>query len=808
YEQSTLTKTGEIAFDKKPYDVLFDGKSNLFIVTAGKDDGLGKKDSLLLVDKDSKGILKEFLFTKNIASTSCDGNRALVCTENGDLYTVDLANQVINKLTALNTKVSGCVIVGDSAYITDNTNGKLNVVDIVGGTVTDVLDIGNKTNQVSRSSTSIAVSYKDGIKLYEAYSLKVNSVEPEKITAGSGAVNLSVTGIGFTAGSNVLINNEALSTSYVYDNKLTAVLGTNYTETAGALNLSVINADELISNIVSLNIVNPVPSITTAEPSQAIAGSNDLVVEITGSGFLPQTQLFYNGNAKEVSYVSTSRLSVTLLATELSTVGSYNMYAFNQAPEGGKSNEVSFSVVYPTPVISSISPVGAITGATNTPLTIEGSGFVAGANIYFNNVMLTIDELTGSSIKTTIPASMLQTVGTYPVQVVNPTPGGGASNSVFFTVSNLTPIITYLKPSYAVAGSLDKEITISGFSFADGASVYFGNTALSVSSVTSTSIKVTINYSLLQQPGTYKLKVVNPAPGLETSNEATFNVSESVSMNIDITYPSNGAALNDQYIVVKGTYATGAQNFAINVDNIPVYISGNQWVSPEFKLDKGANNITATISDGQGNTHTMSVGVNVSLPTNGIQLRARKGNGLSPLKAYFDVDEKLLYSAVLYEIDFDGDGTYDYSGSELTDPSYTYTTPGIYYPKATVTDEQGNKYTDSTLIAVLNRVEVDTELKNRWQTMKNALAIKDISSALQYFTSDYQPLYGKVFAALLDNLPQYAAGMRDINLMYCENDSAKFHIEKQEVIAGEVHNISYFIYFVRDIDGFWKIYRF
>ncbi len=86
YEQSTLTKTGEIAFDKKPYDVLFDGKSNLFIVTAGKDDGLGKKDSLLLVDKDSKGILKEFLFTKDISDTSFDGNRALVCTENGDLY--------------------------------------------------------------------------------------------------------------------------------------------------------------------------------------------------------------------------------------------------------------------------------------------------------------------------------------------------------------------------------------------------------------------------------------------------------------------------------------------------------------------------------------------------------------------------------------------------------------------------------------------------------------------------------------------------------------------------------------------------
>ncbi|MCI4627086.1 MAG: PKD domain-containing protein, partial [Candidatus Magnetoovum sp. WYHC-5] len=247
---------------------------------------------------------------------------------------------------------------------------------------------------------------------------------------------------------------------------------------------------------------------------------------------------------------------------------------------------------------------------------------------------------------------------------------------------------------------------------------------------------------------------------------------------------------------------------AINVDNIPVYVSGNQWVSPEFKLDEGANNITATISDGQGNTYTDTVSVNVSLPINGIQVRVSKGNGLSPLKAYFDVDEKLLYSVVLYEIDFDGDGTYDYSGSELTDPFYTYTAPGIYYPKATVTDEQGNKYTDNTLIAVLDRVEVDSELKNRWQTMKNAMVIKDISSALQYFTSDYQPLYGRVFAALLDNLPQYAAGMRGINLIYCENDTAKFHIEKQEVIAGEVHNISYFIYFVRDIDGFWKIYRF
>ena len=92
--------------------------------------------------------------------------------------------------------------------------------------------------------------------------------------------------------------------------------------------------------------------------------------------------------------------------------------------------------------------------------------------------------------------------------------------------------------------------------------------------------------------------------------------------------------------------------------------------------------------------------------------------------------------------------------------------------------------------------------------MKNALAVKDINSALQYFTSDYRALYGKVFAALLDELPQYAADMRGINLMYCENNSAKLHIEKQEIFEGEVHDISYFIYFVRDVDGFWKIYRF
>jgi hypothetical protein len=50
--------------------------------------------------------------------------------------------------------------------------------------------------------------------------------------------------------------------------------------------------------------------------------------------------------------------------------------------------------------------------------------------------------------------------------------------------------------------------------------------------------------------------------------------------------------------------------------------------------------------------------------------------------------------------------------------------------------------------------------------------------------------------------------MRDIELVYINEKVAKYRIKKQETLHGQVYDISYFIYFIKGIDGLWKIESF
>lgn len=51
-----------------------------------------------------------------------------------------------------------------------------------------------------------------------------------------------------------------------------------------------------------------------------------------------------------------------------------------------------------------------------------------------------------------------------------------------------------------------------------------------------------------------------------------------------------------------------------------------------------------------------------------------------------------------------------------------HTADGVYDLTITVTDAQGNVYTDTIAIVVLNRTEIDALLKDKWELKRGALA--------------------------------------------------------------------------------------
>jgi len=104
----------------------------------------------------------------------------------------------------------------------------------------------------------------------------------------------------------------------------------------------------------------------------------------------------------------------------------------------------------PVPSISSLSPTQQAAGSTSQTLTIAGSGFISGSTVTYNNVAHSASYTSASQLAISLTTSDMAATGTYPVVVTNPTPGGGASGAMNFSVVTGTPVGSF---NVTVAGS-------------------------------------------------------------------------------------------------------------------------------------------------------------------------------------------------------------------------------------------------------------------------------------------------------------------------------------------------------------------
>ncbi|MBN1254146.1 MAG: hypothetical protein JXA50_02630 [Deltaproteobacteria bacterium] len=104
--------------------------------------------------------------------------------------------------------------------------------------------------------------------------------------------------------------------------------------------------------------------------------------------------------------------------------------------------------------------------------------------------------------------------------------------------------------------------------------------------------------------------------------------------------------------------------------------------------------------------------------------------------------------------------------------------------------------------------ELDTLLRSQWNEMRAALARNDIDKAVSYFAYENRELYRKIYTALADQLPQVAQDMGDITPVAIEHRTAKYRLIRKEVVKGKTYDITYYVYFIRDSDGVWRIFRY
>jgi len=360
--------------------------------------------------------------------------------------------------------------------------------------------------------------------------LVITSLDPATKQAQSGEFTLMVNGSGFTANSKVLWNGAERVTAFGSATKLSATIPATdlNLNAAGSANITVTDpvAGGLISNTATFNITapNPVPAITTLNPSTVLAGDAGFMLTINGSNFLNNSVVKFNGADRTTTFVSATSLTINVTAAELANPGSATISVFNPAPGGGTSNAVSLPINNPAPGAITLSPTSAIVGGAATLLTVNGTGFRPDSVIRVNGNDRTTTVVSTTQLTTPLTVADLANAGTLKITVNTPPPGGGLSPEANFTVNNPAPVLTTLDPALALAGSAAFTLKINGTGFIAASQVKFNGTDRATTLVSATQLTIAVTAADIANTGSITIAVANPTPGGGTSNQLTLPI--------------------------------------------------------------------------------------------------------------------------------------------------------------------------------------------------------------------------------------------------------------------------------------------
>lgn len=272
---------------------------------------------------------------------------------------------------------------------------------------------------------------------------------------------------------------------------------------------------------------NPKPKLISLDPASIPAGQPGFVLTVTGSGFSPQSLIFFNGNGIQTIFQSGKELTANISSSFIAVPGNAIIQVQTPQPGGGISNQLTFmitQVTSSTPTISSVSPDTALAGAAPFTLNVFGSNFFSLSQITVNGDNRPTQIVDGTHLLTTIFGGDLTEAGVLNIGVLNPAPGGGSSGTLPLTVTDAVPILTTINPKSAVAGGTNASLTVTGSGFVPQTQVLFNGSPRDTTFASSTSVTVNLTQADLGAAQVAQIVVRNPAPGGGTSQPLTFAV--------------------------------------------------------------------------------------------------------------------------------------------------------------------------------------------------------------------------------------------------------------------------------------------
>jgi hypothetical protein len=175
---------------------------------------------------------------------------------------------------------------------------------------------------------------------------------------------------------------------------------------------------------------------------------------------------------------------------------------------------------------------------------------------------------------------------------------------------------------------------------------------------------------------------------------------------------------------------------------------------------------------------------------------------IHPLPVQFTIDNGSSLGIQGITADFDGNGTTDFSTTDPSAPiAYSYSSPGVYPAVIRVTDSRGTVHAKTLYIVVNDAAQMDTLFKSIWDGVNQALIRGDSDTALKYLNESARRKYGPVFQALLPHMPAIIASFSPLQRSKISEDIGEYAINNMR----DGQNWLFFVYFLKDNDGVWRL---
>jgi hypothetical protein len=316
--------------------------------------------------------------------------------------------------------------------------------------------------------------------------------------------------------------------------------------------------------------------------------------------------------------------------------------------------------------------------------------------------------------------------------------------------------------------------------------------------------EVDVNGSYVVSPSvttTYTITATGPGGSAIDSIEVLCGESQ---LDVTIDRPTNGQTIVGVETIVQGTFYSQASEVGVTVNGFPAEVSGNTFFANHVKLPEGTATIEVVATDASGNTATKSLSVSVDSNAPRIELSVTPESGLVPMKATLKADLFLPAAATDSSLSWTGPLAPTVTKISLAEYSLDISTSGVYSFTYTATAEGGTDYQQEIIINALSLTEMDNRLKAKWNGLQAALSVGNIEQATLQMAFGSREKYNYNFNLLNAHLADIAASIQSVELVNIYENIAEYNVLSNQ----NGQTASFYLLFIKDTDGVWRIRSF